>query len=255
SPQTGRFLQPDPTRYTDNMNLYSYVHGDPVNRTDTGGLGLNCIPQYTYYSVGIDDGSGAMFGQPGIRMTWNCTWTPDALAPTSRPPPPDATSLQNLQNLLCNAGNVLEAKSAELSPLSLKLELAGGVATVAGLLAQPEINPAADVTVGIGLATMLTGAAGGLIATTFQIAGGIAQMLGSDNASVGQANAIAGSATMGVGALVGGIGSSAARAGSSAAARAYNAMVNRNSALAGGAVDAAVSRIPGLDPLQADCRH
>jgi hypothetical protein len=34
----GRFLQPDPIRYGDAMNMYAYVGGDPVNFTDPLGL-------------------------------------------------------------------------------------------------------------------------------------------------------------------------------------------------------------------------
>lgn|GEM_PF-1278260 len=36
-PHTGNFLSPDPERYSDSANLYSYCHGDPVNCTDATG--------------------------------------------------------------------------------------------------------------------------------------------------------------------------------------------------------------------------
>jgi RHS repeat-associated protein len=38
NPTIGRFLQPDPLGYAAGMNLYGYVHNDPVNTTDPTGM-------------------------------------------------------------------------------------------------------------------------------------------------------------------------------------------------------------------------
>jgi RHS repeat-associated protein len=47
SPLLGRFMQTDPIGYGDGMNMYAYVANDPVNFSDSSGLGLECTFSWT----------------------------------------------------------------------------------------------------------------------------------------------------------------------------------------------------------------
>jgi RHS repeat-associated protein len=44
-PKTGRFLQPDTVGYKDDLNLYAYGHGDPLNNVDPTGNSAEALPE------------------------------------------------------------------------------------------------------------------------------------------------------------------------------------------------------------------
>jgi RHS repeat-associated protein len=64
-PMMGRFLQTDPIGYGDGPNMYAYVGGDPMNRTDPTGLSGTCT--FSDYTPSIA-GTGGFTGEASDRI-------------------------------------------------------------------------------------------------------------------------------------------------------------------------------------------
>lgn len=68
SPTLGKFMQPDPLRYSTGVNLYTYVGSDPLNRRDSSGLKQEQIGQPSA-QVWSDSGETARVQDPYFQRT------------------------------------------------------------------------------------------------------------------------------------------------------------------------------------------
>lgn len=179
SAQTGRFMQPDPSGYQDNTNLYAYVDGDPVNLGDTSGLGISCMPVWKYsdVSIGDQDGNRLHGGTPVPYIAGlDCQYSPDpgslgagnyGSAPQQIPCAagvscylPPQKEQQNTAETLCQLVMEHATGGRPEDPGSAGADVAGFALTVTEQVPQVAPNPSAAVR-SIG---RVAGTAGNLVA-------------------------------------------------------------------------------------------
>ncbi|MCX8049220.1 MAG: RHS repeat-associated core domain-containing protein [Methylohalobius sp.] len=68
SPALGRFLQPDPVGYADDLNLYAYVGNDPINFTDPTGQAKDLIGGFLGHEPLSSEASPARWLGRGVRL-------------------------------------------------------------------------------------------------------------------------------------------------------------------------------------------
>jgi hypothetical protein len=155
-----------------------------------------------------------------------------------------AQSQNSIKNWLCQAGNSLATASDLLGSASAKLEAAGVVVGVGGLVtAQPEVA-------GPGFATAAAGGLGSIGAGALQFGAGLLQGFGGG----GFGNSFSAIATLGAGATIGRFITGPSVSGyQTVSQRATASFLQNTATTTGGVFDTLTSLIEQLGPQQVTC--
>ena len=199
SPTMGRFMQTDPIGYSDGMNWYNYVGGDPVNGSDSTGL----LADIVIHGGGGGGGGGGGWGLglPGVIFSPPINGNRDddivVTGHQTKPKPQPRTGARTAKPFYCKlfrngsgvGGIGASASGSTPSIPGTRRGFSGSVS--GGLLIDGKWNIAAYFTAG-GYSSIGTGSAnGGLTALGSNNARSVADMRGlfsSQTGNLGPAN-------------------------------------------------------------------
>jgi RHS repeat-associated protein len=133
-PMMGKFLQPDPIGYGDGLNVYAYVHGDPVNAKDPNGLWEDICVLTCEHN---ERGSWSVLERPANSSECpmgGCAKTIEG----TRTPPPD-NLLETLMSYVVPGYEAFRCSSSSCLTPDGNLNGSGWIA-LGGLLLVPEIK-------------------------------------------------------------------------------------------------------------------
>lgn len=118
APKLGRFLEPDPSGFTDGPNLYAYVLNDPLNNTDPTGMETcNAFGCYSPASAETRAAQGAFNAIVDQNKNENAWMVGVALAPVAVPFAAEAVGALGVRGVITRAGPLNFMKNRAIQSL------------------------------------------------------------------------------------------------------------------------------------------